>query len=238
MSSVSANVFLGASLACAAVFLGVASPAAAQTPLAASAPPPAPELGAPAPAPASAPAASTDEGAAAAFSSERDDKPRMFGAMFDLGVPDGTHLSFVFRPIDIARVHAGLGYNGVSPGLRIGGEYLPFGWGPSLGLAYGHYFEGDANGLASLFGEPSEDTSKVLEHVGYSYFALRLGMELGGDRFTFFGRGGISWLRTTIRELDSMLAPEEGSSTTISITEDPILRAWVPTLQFGLIVQI
>src|SRR5690606_24022770 len=61
------------------------------------------------------------------------EEPRMFGAMFDLGGPDGSTLSFVYRPIDIARVHAGLGYNGVSPGLRLGGEYLPLGWGPSLG---------------------------------------------------------------------------------------------------------
>lgn len=167
------------------------------------------------------------------------DKPRMFGAMFDLGLPDGTTLSFVYRPIDIARVHAGIGYNGVSPGLRLGGEYLPLGWGPSIGFVLGHYFEGDANGLASTFGgELDEDSSKLLENVGYQYFALRAGMEFGGDRFTFFARGGVSWLRTTIHELDTIVEPDPESNTQVEIRQDPVLKAFTPTIQFGMIVQI
>jgi hypothetical protein len=162
----------------------------------------------------------------------------MFGAMFDIGVPDGTTLSAVFRPIDLARVHAGVGYNGVSPGLRVGGEFLPLGWGPSLGLAYGHFFEGDAGGVAGMFGKIDDDTSKLLEKVGYSYFALRAGMEFGGDRFTFFGRGGVTWISTTIHELDSIIEPDPSSNTTVTVAQDPVLNAFVPTLQLGMIVQI
>jgi hypothetical protein len=205
------------------------------------APAPAPTLPGPAsPAPTepaatlSSPPTSVEDNAEAAGTN----KKRMFGAMLDLGVPDGTTLSFVYRPIDIARLHAGLGYNGVSPGLRIGGEYLPLGWGPSIGMAYGHYFEGDANGLAGMFGDPGDKGSKLLEHVGYSYFALRAGMEFGGDRFTFFGRGGVTWLSTTIHELDAIIQPDEESNTTVSIKKDPELSAFVPTLQFGMIVQL
>ena len=155
-------------------------------------------------------------------------------------MPDGTNLSFVYRPISIARVHAGLGYNGVSPGLRIGGELLPLGWGPSLGIAYGHYFEGDANGLAGMFGDPGEEGSKLLENVGYSYFALRAGMEFGGDRFTFFARGGVCWLSTTIHELGSVIenGDDENDNMTVEIKQDPELDAFLPTLQLGMIVQI
>jgi hypothetical protein len=193
-----------------------------------------PVVGEPSPTQLSTPPTSVEDNQEAADSSK---KPRMFGAMLDLGVPDGTNLSFVFRPISIARVHAGLGYNGVSPGLRIGGEYLPLGWGPSIGMALGHYFEGDANGLAGMFGDPG-DGSKLLEHVGYSYFALRAGMEFGGDRFTFFGRGGVTWLRSTIHELDSFIQTDEDSNMTVSVKKDPVLSAFVPTIQLGMIVQL
>jgi hypothetical protein len=210
-----------------------AAPVAAPTP-----PAQPPALGEPTPTAAvGAPAAVHDNGQSTTGDGERD-KPRMFGAMFDLGVPDGTTLSFVYRPIDLARVHAGLSYNGVSPGLRFGGEFLPLGWGPSLGIAYGHYFEGDANGIAGMFGSIDEDSSKLLENVGYDYFALRAGMEFGGDRFTFFARGGVSWLRTTIHELDSIIEPDPESNTTVEVKQDPVLNAVTPTIQLGMIVQI
>src|SRR6185369_9247022 len=112
-------------------------------------------------------------------------QPRKYGAMLDLGVPDGVIASFVFRPHKMARVHAGLGYNGISPGLRLGAAFLPFGWGPSVDLDYGHYFEGDANGLVGMFAGPTKDGRELLSDVGYDYVNLRAGMELGGDRFTF-----------------------------------------------------
>jgi hypothetical protein len=218
-----------------AIALLAATTAAAQTPQASSVQPPAPVLGEPTPTVLSTPPTGVEDGATPPDGAK---KPRMFGAMFDLGVPDGTTLSFVYRPIDLARVHAGLGYNGVSPGLRIGGEFLPLGWGPSIGLAYGHYFEGDANGLAGMFGDTG-DGSKLLENVGYDYFALRAGMELGGDRFTFFARGGVCWLSTTIHELDSLIQSDDpDSSTSVTVREDPVLDAFLPTLQFGMIVQI
>jgi hypothetical protein len=226
---------IGSACLGALALLGTASSAVAQTPQASTVQPPAPVLGEPTPTVLSAPPADVNDG-----SQSLDDtkQPRMFGAMFDLGVPDGTTLSFVYRPIDLARLHAGLGYNGVSPGLRIGGEFLPLGWGPSLGIAYGYYFEGDANGLAGMFGDTSEG-SELLENVGYDYFALRAGMEFGGDRFTFFARGGFCWLSTTLHQLDSVIASDDpNSNTTVSVREDPVLNAVLPTLQFGMIVQI
>lgn len=210
-------------------------------------PVPAPVAAAPAPAivgepavapPSSAPAGVADAGQSLPSDDDGAAKPRMFGAMFDIGVPDFTTLSFVYRPIDLARVHAGISYNGVSPGLRIGGEFLPLGWGPSLGVAYGHYFEGDANGVAGMFGSIDGNSSKLLENVGYDYFALRAGMEFGGDRFTFFARGGVSWLRMTIHELDAIIEPDPESNTTIEVKQDPVLNAFTPTIQLGMIVQI
>jgi hypothetical protein len=216
--------------------------ASAQTPEAAVAPP-APPLAESAPAPAvlNAPAVPYDvttgeaEGRAQA-------QPRKYGVMLDVGVPDGVIAAFVYRPIKMARVHGGLGYNGISPGLRLGAAFLPFGWGPSLDLSYGHYFEGDANGLVSMIAGANEEKSELLSSVGYDYVNLRAGMELGGDRFTFFFRGGISWVHTTLHNIDSLLEPEDGEATngniTIEIPKDPTLNAFAPTLQLGFIVQL
>jgi hypothetical protein len=167
-------------------------------------------------------------------------KPRRFGAMLDLGVPDGVVTSFVYRPHKMARVHAGLGYNGISPGLRLGGDFIPFGWGPSLGLSYGHYFDGDANGFVGMFaGSANDNTKEILKSVGYDYMNFRLGMEFGGDRFTFFFRGGLCWMRTAIHHLDTLLDQNDpNSNMTITIKKDPVLNVWAPTLQLGFIVQI
>jgi len=148
--------------------------------------------------------------------------------------------SFVFRPCVYARVHAGLGYNGISPGLRLGAAVLPFGWGPSVDLDYGHYFEGDANGLVGLVAG-NQDDNELLSSVGYDFVNLRAGMELGGDRFTFFARGGFSWVHTTIHNIESLLDSSETSAngkTTISIPKDPVLNAFAPSLQLGFIVQL
>jgi hypothetical protein len=211
----------------------------AQTPDGALAPPPGPALSDPPPMLLSSPPTSMEDSAPA--SGERSDEPRRFGAMFDLGVPDGTMLSFVFRPVDIARFHAGAGYNGISPGLRIGAALLPLGWGPSVSLDYGHYFEGDANGLVGLLGGSADEESVLLEEVGYDYLSLRAGMELGGDRFTFFARGGVSWMRTTIHEFAALIEPNGATAngtTTITVKEDPVLNVFVPSLQLGFIVQL
>lgn len=235
MSIVSTKVRVFGSSCLGTIALLAASSAAAQTPQASTVQPAAPVLGEPTPNVLSSPPTAVEDGSTPP---DGDTPPRMFGAMFDLGVPDGTTLSFVYRPIDMARVHAGLGYNGVSPGLRIGGEFLPLGWGPSLGLAYGHYFEGDANGLAGMFGDPG-DGSKLLENVGYDYFAMRVGMEFGGDHFTFFARGGLCWLSTTIHELDSVIESDDpDSNMSVSVKEDPVLDAFLPTLQLGMIYSI
>ncbi len=224
---------IGASILGASALIGVVSTAAAQTPQT-SVQPPAPPLAETGPTVLSTPPTSVEDSGEAGVRKP----PRMFGAMFDLGVPDGTMLSFVYRPIDLARVHAGLGYNGVSPGLRLGGEYLPLGWGPSIGLVYGHYFEGDANSLAGMFGDPGQG-SELLEQLGYDYVALRAGMEFGTERFTFFARGGVCWIGTTLHKLDSLIEDDDpNSNMSVTVEQDPTLDAFVPTLQLGMIVNI
>ena len=218
----------------------LAKPAAAQTPQDSVAPPTAPLADGASSNVLSAPAMNYDASTGEAEGRAKT-QPRKFGAMLDLGVPDGLMASFVYRPHKMARVHAGLGYNGISPGVRLGGTFLPFGWGPSLGLDYGHYFEGDANGLVGMFAGVAEEDRALLSSVGYDYVNLRAGMEFGGDRFTFFARGGLSWVHTSIHNIESVLQPKNGATNgnvTISIPEDPVVNAFAPTLQLGFIVQL
>jgi hypothetical protein len=232
----------GTCVLAAGTLMGVERAACAQTAQTSVEPPAAtPEpIGQTAPAPAlAAPAVTLDE----AQPEPAHKKKRQFGAMLDLGVPDGVMASFVYRPLKLARFHGGLGYNGISPGFRLGGDFLPLGWGPSLGLAYGHYFDGDANGLVGTFAGSAPDGagSLLLKSVGYDYVNLRVGMEFGGDRFTFFIRGGLCWMHATIHHLDSLLDKQDSSvsaNTKITIKQDPILNVFAPTIQLGFIVQL
>jgi hypothetical protein len=217
-----------------------APPASAQTPEASVAPPAPPLTDQTSAGVLTTPAAPYDATTGEAEGRAKT-QPRKYGVMLDLGVPDGVTTSFVYRPIKMARVHAGIGYNGISPGLRLGAAFLPFGWGPSLDLTYGHYFEGDANGLVGMIAGANQEKSELLSSIGYDYVNLRAGMELGGDRFTFFFRGGISWVHTTIHNIDSLLEPEEGAtngSIKIEIPQDPTLNAFAPNIQLGMIVQL
>src|SRR5262249_53583499 len=111
--------------------------------------------------------------------------------MVDAGVPDGANGSLVYRPADWIRVHAGGGTNLISPGVRAGVSVLPFGGGLSLSIDGGHYFSGDANGLArKLTGDETIDVP-ALRDVGYDYANFHVGLELGARYFTFYIHGGM-----------------------------------------------
>jgi hypothetical protein len=181
-----------------------------------------------------------DQSAAASTEGADDEKrPGPFGVMFDVGVPDGIMLSGAYKPIKWARANLGLGYNGVSPGLRIGGALVPFGTGPFFSLDLGHYFGGDANGLVRTFAG-DHDSSVVLEDVGYDYMNLRIGAEIGGDRFKFIVRGGFTFIRSTIHHLDTLINEEAdpSSTTTVTVGEDPTLTGVAPSLDLGLCVYL
>jgi hypothetical protein len=166
----------------------------------------------------------------------------LFGVMMDAGVPDGANASLVFRPLSWLRAHGGGGTNMVSKGVRIGATLLPFGAGPSATLEAGHYFEGDANGLAQRFAG-SAFSSPLLERVGYDYANAHLGLDFGSRRAVFYIHGGMSYIRATIHNFDSVVASEASAnggngSTEVSVKADPIVKAWVPSAKLGLIVYL
>jgi hypothetical protein len=169
--------------------------------------------------------------------------PRLKQLGFELqtGLPDGFTGSVVYRPFGWLRTHLGAGYNLVGLGLQGGGTLIPFGWGPSLTLEGGHYFEGNANGIArSMMGAGFED-STLLERVGYDYANAHLGLELGKQSFTFFIHGGMSYLVTHINGIDEALqadAGDDSSGPSLHIGRAPTVSAFVPSLKLGFVMYV
>lgn len=161
------------------------------------------------------------------------------GVMADVGLPDGAGASLVYRPMKWLRVTGGGTYNMISSGLRAGASLLPFGWGPSLTVEGGHYFDGDANGLVRKFAGSSYQSNAVLERVGYDYANAHLGLDLGYRRVTFFIHGGMSFIRASVHNIDQAIQSDPSSSgTTVAIKQDPIIRAFTPSAKLGLIVYL
>ncbi len=169
-----------------------------------------------------------------------DSLPR-FGVMADAGLPDGAGGSLVFRPRRWLRAHGGGSYNMISAGFRGGVTLLPFGMGPSATLEAGHYFDGDANGLARRFAGQSFQ-SPLLEKVGYNYANAHLGLDFGYQRVTFYIHAGMSYVQAKVHNVDAAVgSPTDVSSsgtTEISFKQDPVVRAWFPSAKLGLVVYL
>ena len=169
--------------------------------------------------------------------------PPRFGVMADAGLPDGANVSLVFRPLSWLRAHGGGGTNMISKGLRAGVTLLPFRSGPSATLEAGHYFDGDANGLARRFAGSSFQ-SELLERIGYDYANAHLGLDFGSRRVTFYIHGGMSYVRANIHNVDSVISAQaaangaDSGTTEVSVKQDPIVRAWFPSVKLGLIVYL
>jgi hypothetical protein len=165
---------------------------------------------------------------------------RHIGLMMDAGLPDGFTASLVYRPASWVRTELGGGYNLISPGVRAGATLVPFGWGPSATLEAGHYFDGNANNLARKFAGSDFKDSALLERVGYDYANGHLGFEIGMRRMTFYIHGGMSYLHGKVHNADSVVQEHAGSllgqGSTVTVKGDPVVRAFVPSAQMGVIV--
>jgi hypothetical protein len=167
------------------------------------------------------------------------------GVMLGAGIPDGATASLVYRPFSWLRTEAGGSTNMISKGVRGGVALIPFGMGPSVSFEAGHYFEGDANGIArSIAGAGFKDNA-ILQRVGYDFANAHLGLDLGMRRFVFFIHGGMSYIRASVHNVNAeissaMSSGAAGSSggTTVSLNQDPIVRVVTPSVKLGLIFYI
>jgi len=173
---------------------------------------------------------------------DRQKPPVVLGLMADAGIPDGANAALALRATRWLRLHLGGGHNTVSAGVRGGVTVLPLGAGPSLSVDVGHYRDGDANSVVRSFVGTNKWLTPLFERIGYTYVNTHLGLELGRGGLQFFVHGGVSYLRATIHNANSALEGREGSasastaSTTVRLTQDPVVRAWVPSVKLGMVV--
>jgi hypothetical protein len=165
------------------------------------------------------------------------DEFRTFGALLDVGLPDGLMAGVSFRPLQWLRLHASAGTNAVSPGARAGVLVVPLGVGPSATLEAGHYFEGDANAVAGAFGGPEYRDNSMAEQVGYDFVNAHVGLEVGAERFTFFLHGGASYVRAELHHVNDVLGQSEGD-TAITLHGNPRITAWLPSFKLGFVLHL
>jgi hypothetical protein len=171
----------------------------------------------------------------AALKARQAERWPILGAMADVGVPDGAIGSLVVRPWQWLRVYGGGGTNTVSKGWRGGLSLVPFGAGPSLSVEYGHYNDGDANGLVRRLMSSNFAGSPLLEKVGYNYANAHAGLDFGGKHVMFFVHGGVSMVQAQIHNVNDSLRNTTGL-TTVSMAQDPKVKAYGSSLKIGLII--
>jgi hypothetical protein len=160
--------------------------------------------------------------------------PRL-GLSADVGIPDGAIGSLVVRPWQWFRAYAGGGSNSISKGWRGGLALVPFGAGPSVALEYGHYADGDANGLVRRMVSGGFSNSPLLERVGYDYANAHVGLDFGGKNIIFFVHGGVSMVWAQVHNINEATS-SSSSNTTVSVGQDPKIKAFGSSLKIGLIV--
>lgn len=163
----------------------------------------------------------------------------ILGLGLDVGVPDGAAVSGVYRPFSWLRAELGGSYNMISKGVRGGVTLVPFGMGPSATLEAGHYFDGDANGVARKFAGAGFDDNAVLQRIGYDYANAHLGLDFGMRRVVFFIHGGMSYIRANVHNINSELAASgDSGATTVTFHQDPTLRILTPSVKLGFVFYI
>ncbi|HEY0706626.1 MAG TPA: hypothetical protein VGG33_07510 [Polyangia bacterium] len=160
------------------------------------------------------------------------------GVGADVGLPDGAMASLVLRPLTPLRLSLGVGSNSAAPGFRAGVSLLPFGAGPSITVEGGHYLSGRPDGpLKTVFGGVGRFASYVGK-VNYTFANAHAGIDVGRKDFTIFAHAGVSYIRATLRDVVVPMegnTRSEGSVTTLTFREDPVLRMFTPSVKLGLV---
>ncbi|MFL5343172.1 MAG: hypothetical protein ACJ8AT_00155 [Hyalangium sp.] len=133
-----------------------------------------------------------------------------FGLLLDAGIPDGAGLSAALRASRSVRLEVGATHNGIRLGARAGITLLPMqGWyTPSLSLEVGHALAGDSRTVARRMADLSQPPLFSMERVGFTYASTHAGFEVGEPgRYTFFVRGGLSWIELEVPDVEDLGEP-------------------------------
>lgn len=157
------------------------------------------------------------------------------GLSLDVGIPDGATVSGLFRPADWVRLSAGLGYNFLSPGIRVGATFTPFHFllTPSLTLEAGHYFVGDPGSKLDALVGSSGTAADNFRNVSYDFGNVHLGLEIGGKNFGGFLHVGMSYVNASVHDFQTLL--QKNTNDPSLEAADPSLRFTVPSLKLGIL---
>lgn len=163
------------------------------------------------------------------------DSHSLLGLSVDAGVPSGAGASLLVRPLPWLRLHGGVATNAASLGLRGGVSFTPFRSfvTPALTLGAGHFFEGDASGVAATVVVLPSYGDEMLRRVSYDYASAQLGLEFGSqDAFAFFVRGGLAWISSDLHGTGGQVG---GSSERITFeASNPTVTATIPSAELGI----
>jgi hypothetical protein len=176
-------------------------------------------------------------GAPAAAAAER----VQIGLMTDMGVPDGFMGALVVRPQRHVHVHAGVGHNTVSPGLRAGVQLMiwPGAVTPYAALELGHYFRGRPGAWAqdmvasSASMDEAAGEQVTVEAIGYTYGNAHLGLRLGSRRMSFYVQGGLSRVHVAadLRRREQAGAP---LPLQVDVHSRSQAELWTPSARLGM----
>jgi hypothetical protein len=161
-----------------------------------------------------------------------------FGILVDAGVPDGVALSVGFRPLRWVRLEVGVLENSISPGLRGGLTLIPLNYWitPTLTVEAGHYFSGNANRLVQrLSHNESAFIQPLLQDFNYEFGNAHLGLELGSSRFAFYLHGGLSYVTSTVRNVQ-LAFQQSSSDVSVKDAKDVKVTYRGPSAKLGFVV--
>lgn len=135
------------------------------------------------------------------------------GAQFDVGFPDGVGGSAMVMPWDWLRVQVGGSWNGASRGVRAGLVALLFpsffkSVRPTVSVEGGYAFDTDSQWLVNLVEDPA--LKGALSRVTVLHGGGQLGLEFGSKYFSFFLRGGVSYVDVQLGEYEGDSAAVRG----------------------------
>lgn len=163
---------------------------------------------------------------------------RLIGLQMNGGLPGGSSLSLVIRPLKWVRADAGVGYNGFSLGAQGGITVIPFHWAvvPTLRLEAGRFFRSDVNSKVSdMVDDVPAYLRPALSGFGYDYATTQLGLEFGSQRsFVFFLRAGLGWIRADFGD-GTALRGEDSGNVEYDVSGLSV-RASGPTANLGFLV--
>ncbi|MEW5741289.1 MAG: hypothetical protein AB1938_20370 [Myxococcota bacterium] len=135
------------------------------------------------------------------------------GAQLDVGFPDGLGASVMVMPFEWLRVQVGGSWNGASRGVRAALVALLFpsffkSVRPTFSVEGGYAFDTDSRWLQELVSDPALEAA--LSRVTVLHGGGQLGVEFGSKYFSFFIRGGVSYVDVQLGEYEGDSAAVRG----------------------------